>query len=145
MKIGGAVISKRLIVVDLPRKGEKVEAALLCGCRLRQLTAHLRRMDSTLDELRAAGGDLSALCELVRTSRPALQDALKTLGFAKMGVRKKMEQALVAHASSAAHAGAAPAAEDIAATGEAVASAAEGSASVAAAATAESAVGVWWA
>ena len=41
-----------------------------------------------LDDLRAAGGDVEELTTLARTSRAELSDALKALGYVKMGSQK---------------------------------------------------------
>ena len=53
-------------------------------------------------DLRAHGGDLNTLLALARDApRADLSEALKTLGYTKMGARKKVEQALVAEAATA--------------------------------------------
>ena len=53
-------------------------------------------------DLRAHGGDLNTLLALARDApRADLSEALKILGYTKMGARKKVEQALVAEAATA--------------------------------------------
>ena len=57
-----------------------------------------------MEELSAAllshGGSLESLATYARTDRSALAEELKRLGFSKMGLRKKVEQALVEMASA---------------------------------------------
>ena len=50
-----------------------------------------------MDELRERGGDVDHLALLARGDRAALGEALKALGYTKMGMRKKLENELVAY------------------------------------------------
>ena len=52
-------------------------------------------MEEDLAELRGRGGDLAALAAMGRKDRAELGEALKRLGFTKMGARKKVENALL--------------------------------------------------
>ena len=64
----------------------------------------------TRSEISSAGADVDSLLSLARGPRSELSDALKKLGFTKMGHRKKIEQQLVAEAAAMPAPPAAPAA-----------------------------------
>ena len=70
----------------------------------------------TLADITEHGGDPAVLIAQARSSRSSLTDALKALGYTKLGARKKVEQALVAAAAEAGagDVGDAPTAEDVA-------------------------------